>query len=186
MSHLLSYVSATYRIMYDNLAQYWDDTSSDTKNRIYGDSNVHTIDKYKTFFSSPTEIIDGIYLGSAYNAANYHQLTNLGIEVIINVTKEISIYFPNFYEYKKIELYDNDDANIEDYLEESLEYIRKNKGRKIFIHCKMGASRSVSILLYYMIKEHNMKLDEALQMIKEKRIIINPNNKFISILKKYE
>lgn len=186
MSHLLSYISATYRIVYDNFAQYWDDTCNDTKNRIYGESNVDTYDKYKTFFSSPTHIIDNIYLGSAYNAANFHQLTNLGIQVIINVTKEISMYFPDDYEYKKIELYDNDQADIEKYLEESYEFIKQNKDKKIFIHCKMGASRSVSILLYYMIKEHGMKLDDALKMIKEKRMIVNPNSRFVAMLKKYD
>ena len=184
MTHYLSYISATYRIAYDNVAQYWDDTISDTKDRIYGD--VDTYDKYKTFFSSPTHIIDNIYLGSAYNAANYHQLTNLGIQVIVNVTKEISIYFPDNYEYKKLELYDNDQADIKKYLDESYEYMKQNSDKKILIHCKMGASRSVSILLYYMMKEHNMKLDDALKMVKEKRIIINPNNRFITILKQYD
>lgn len=187
MSFLVSYILATYRVACDNIAQYYyDNTNSDTKDRIYGNSEIDTFDKYKIFFSGPTHIIDNIYLGSAYNAANYHQLSNLGIEIVINVTKEISMYFPEEYEYKKLELYDNDKDDIEKYLEESYEYIKRNKHKKIFIHCKMGASRSVSILLYYMVKEHKMKLDDALKMIKEKRIIINPNNRFITILKKYD
>lgn len=185
MSYILSYFSATYRILYDRLQEIWDTQENNTEDRIFDRSSM--FDQYTTFFCSPTHIIDNIYLGSAFNAANYSQLSNLNIQVIINVTKEISIYFPNDYIYKKFELYDNGlDDGLDKYLFEIYNFIKLHKNKNIFIHCKMGASRSVSVLLYYLMKEHNMKLNNAIEFVKEKRMIINPNIKFIDTLKKYE
>lgn len=184
MSTIFSYISATYRILSDKACEYWDVNDNNTDNRIFDGSSIYN--QYTTFFCSPNHIIDNIYLGSAFNAANYSQLSDLGIEVIINVTKEISIHFPDNYIYKKFELYDNKDENIEEYLTEIYEFMKTFKNKKIFIHCKMGASRSVSVLLYYLMKEYDMDLHSAINFIKEKRMIINPNSRFIETLKKYD
>ncbi|ARF08763.1 dual specificity phosphatase [Catovirus CTV1] len=184
MTSILSYISATYRILTDKICEYWDNKDNNTDERIFGNSSMYN--QYVTFFCSPNHIIDNIYLGSAFNAANFSQLSELGIEVIVNVTKEISMHFPKNYIYKKFELYDNKDENIEKYLLETFEFIKQHKDKKIFIHCKMGASRSVSVLLYYLMKEYNMNLDNALDYIKDRRMIINPNSKFIETLRKYD
>lgn len=184
MSTILSYLSATYRILSDKICEYWDTQDNNTDERIFNNSSIY--DQYITFFCSPNHIIDNIYLGSAFNAANYCQLSDLGIEVIINVTKEISIHFPQDYIYKKFELYDNKEENIEKYLNDIYDFIKLHKDKKIFIHCKMGASRSVSVLIYYLMMEHKMNLNNAIEYIKEKRMIINPNSRFIETLKKYD
>ena len=52
----------------------------------------------------------------------------------------------------------------------------------------MGASRSVSILIYYILKEkktrgENIDVDEVITYIKNKRSIINPTLKLISDIK---
>lgn len=184
MSSIFSYITATYRVLSDKVCECWDKKENDTSNRLYKNYSVYN--QYVTFFCSPSHIIDNIYLGSAFNAANFSQLNDLGIEVVINVTKEISIHFPEHYIYKKFELYDNNEENLEKYLINTYNFIKQHKDKKIFIHCKMGASRSVSVLLYYLMKEYKMPLDVAIEFIKEKRMIINPNCRFIETLKKYE
>lgn len=182
MSSMLSYVTATYRVLGDKVSEYWDSNNNNTENRMFASSGYY--DQYKTFFCSPTHVINNIYIGSAFNAANYSQLNSLNIKVIINMTNEISIYFPDEYICKRFGVYDNDDADMSKYYEEIYNYIESHEDKNILIHCKMGASRSASVVIYYLIKKCNMSLDKAIEFLKEKRMIINPNNKFIDAIKK--
>ena len=47
-------------------------------------------------------IIDNIYIGNACNAADYYTMKNLNITHIVNVSQEISNYFPEDFNYFKI------------------------------------------------------------------------------------
>lgn len=53
-----------------------------------------------------------------------------------------------------------------------------NNGSKILIHCMAGISRSVSMIAYYLMKKYFINFDEALNIIKTRRSIANPNNSF--------
>ena len=171
---------------------------------IFGDINEESpeitrfykrISTYKqlvSFFDPPTHIIDNIYLGNAYNAAYYYGLKKNNIKMIINVTKEISQYYPNDFTYHQYELYDNNHDNIKEYLDDAFKNIKEfkeNVDGNILIHCFMGASRSASVVLYYLIKNKinkktnkNYTLKEALEFIKSKRSIVNPTYKLLSDL----
>ena len=63
-------------------------------------------DKLYSFFSKPNKIIERdniqLFLGSAYNSANYNNLHNLGINKVINVTEEIPNHFEDKLDYLKI------------------------------------------------------------------------------------
>ena len=183
MTSILSYLSATYRVVSDKICEYWDRKENNTSDRLFDNHSFY--DQYKTFFSCPTHIIDNIYLGSAFNAANFSQLSELGIEVIVNVTKEISIHFPNNYIYKQFGLYDNNEENIDKYLGDIYNFIKEHINKKIFIHCKMGASRSASVVIFYLMKQHKMSLEDSIDYVKKKRMIINPNCRFVDTLKNY-
>lgn len=149
--------------------------------------------KWSVFMGNPTLIIDNIYLGSAMNAASYDDLKNNNIKLIINVTKEIRNYFPDEFTYIRYDLYDNNKHSIEKYLEEAyekiLEFQNTTEGN-ILIHCFMGASRSVSLVLYYLMRRmkhkngQNFTFDDALEYIKDKRPSINPTFRFTKDLAK--
>ena len=49
----------------------------------------------------------------------------------------------------------------------------------------MGASRSASVIVVYLIKKYNMSLDEAIKYMKSKRPETNINITFIEEIKKY-
>lgn len=133
-------------------------------------------EEYSIFFGPPTHIVDNIYLGSAYNAASFSILKSLDIKFIINATKEITNYYPEEFMYVRYTLHDNNKNSIIDYLNDAYDKIREyqKKTGNIFIHCFMGASRSASIVIYYLIKNKNMTFNEALEFIRNKRSIINP------------
>lgn len=152
-----------------------------TSTRIFQPSSYY--DEYNTFFSKPTHIVDNIYLGSAYNAASYSTLKDFDIKVIINATTEIREYYPDEFIYLRYKLYDNNKHSIKKYLEESfkdIQYHQKNTSGNILVHCFMGASRSASLVIYYLMKTKKnsngrlFNFDEAVQFIREKRIIVNP------------
>lgn len=139
--------------------------------------------EYYYFFSKPTHVIDNIYLGSAYNAASYYDLKSQDIKLIVNVTKEISRYYPDDFTYLNYDIYDNNEDSISKYLEEAYQKIielQKDLDGNILIHCYMGSSRSASLVLYYLMKTAKnsnnipMSHEEALNFLKNKRPIINP------------
>lgn len=150
--------------------------------RIYPESTYYN--EYSTFYSNPTYIIDNIYLGSAFNAASSEILNELNIKLIINATVEISNYYPEEYQYIRYKLYDNNKQSIKKYLEQAFkdikDYQNNNNNGNILIHCFMGASRSASIVIYYIMKtlKHedgkSYSFDDAVKYIREKRIIVNP------------
>ena len=151
--------------------------------RIYPASGLYN--EYSTFWSRPTHAIDNIYLGSAFNAASYDLLKELNIKMIINATTEISNYYEDNDEftYVRYKLYDNNKNSIKKYLERSFNDIQKQQqtvNGNILIHCFMGASRSASIVLYYLMrtkKHHDGRsytFDDAVAYLKGKRITVNP------------
>jgi hypothetical protein len=140
-----------------------------------------------TFFNDPTHIIDNIYLGSAFNAASYDTLKKHNIKVILNITKEISNYFPNEFIYERCNIYDNNKHSIQKFLQHiysRIKYHQENTDGNILVHCYMGASRSASVVIYYLM--NNTKFDDgtpytfedSLNYMKNKRIIVNPSFRF--------
>ena len=57
-----------------------------------------------------------------------------------------------------------------------------NRGKNILIHCFMGASRSASVVIYYLMKKYNYGLNEAVMFCKNKRELVNPTILFYNEL----
>jgi protein-tyrosine phosphatase len=56
---------------------------------------------------------------------------------------------------------------------------------KVLVHCYQGISRSATFVLAYMIKFKKMRLEDAMRMLFDKRLIW-PNNGFLEKLIRYE
>ena len=173
--YILSYMFNNYTAENTDITRYYD--------------RISTYNQMLSFFSEPTLIVDNIYLGNAYNAASYYSLKEKNIKIIFNITDEISEYYPDNFIYENYQLSDNNRDSIQMYLKKSFDRIRyyqeNEKNYNILIHCFMGASRSASIVLYYLLK--TMKIDDkpielidALSYIKSKREIANPTYKLLS------
>jgi len=81
-----------------------------------------------------------------------------------------------------LKLEDTATENLLQYLEETLSYIHEkiSKNERMLVHCYAGRSRSASIVISYLIKYHAMKVEEALQFVKNKRPAADPNRGFFS------
>ncbi len=158
------------------------------KKRVY--SALPKLDQMHTFFSTPTHIVDNIYLGSAFNASHYDTMKQFNIGFIINMTSEISNYHCDCIIYKKYPIYDNNAESIKPYLEKIYDqiigYQELNNNKNIFIHCFMGASRSATVVAYYLMRKHKYTVDGAIKFMKQKRNVVNPTMLFYEELNEIE
>jgi hypothetical protein len=60
------------------------------------------------------------------------------------------------------------------------------KGVNVFVHCLMGASRSVSIVLAYLMSTFHLPLLDAFQIVCAERPFISPNFGFIRQLYQFQ
>ena len=134
-----------------------------------------------------TKINDYIYLGSyehPFTNSNYFQ--KLNIDIIINCAKEIS------YDADKLtvhfEIIDGDDLSMLDNMDNAVETINKyvSEGKKIYIHCAQGISRSPAILIYYLMVYCNYSYYDAHDFIKSKRSVVEIDTVFDNQLRVIE
>ncbi|RZF42561.1 hypothetical protein LSTR_LSTR001356, partial [Laodelphax striatellus] len=135
-----------------------------------------------------TEIFPHVYLGSEWNASNLDELNKNGVCHILNVTREIDNFFPGMFDYLNIRVYDDEKTDLLLHLENTFKYITKaqKEGSKVLVHCKMGVSRSASVVIAYAMKAYNWDLKRALEYVQKKRNCIKPNKSFITQLETYQ
>jgi protein-tyrosine phosphatase len=180
--------------IYENYEFYLKNHEEEEKknpNRINGINTY--ISNIITFTLPPTKIDDNIYLGTSLNAANYKELKQYNINCIINVTKSISNYYENDendeneFHYYRISVEDIKDESIINNLEITYKYIEKqiNNNNIILIHCFAGRSRSVALVLFYLIKKYKKSIDESYNNILKKREVVNINKSFYDEIEEY-
>ncbi|CAH1646058.1 unnamed protein product [Spodoptera littoralis] len=137
---------------------------------------------------APTEIFDHVYLGSEWNASNLEELQRNGVRHILNVTREIDNFFPGMFDYLNIRVYDDEKTDLLKHWDNTYKYINKarNEGSKVLVHCKMGISRSASVVIAYAMKAFNWNFEKALKHVKAKRSCIKPNTNFLNQLETYQ
>jgi len=119
-----------------------------------------------------------LYLGSCFDDPE-PQTTH-----IINLTKEVQ----TSKEYIHLILPINDSPETVLDFGTALTFINKCKEEKgcCLVHCMMGISRSVSIVLAFLVDHLQMPLDQAYTYVRSRRKIILPNAGFINQLECFE
>ncbi|XP_016952669.1 protein phosphatase Slingshot isoform X2 [Drosophila biarmipes] len=136
---------------------------------------------------APTKIFEHVYLGSEWNASNLEELQKNGVRHILNVTREIDNFFPGTFEYFNVRVYDDEKTNLLKYWDDTFRYITRAKaeGSKVLVHCKMGVSRSASVVIAYAMKAYQWEFQQALEHVKKRRSCIKPNKNFLNQLETY-
>ncbi|KAB1214247.1 Dual specificity protein phosphatase 1 [Morella rubra] len=136
----------------------------------------------------PCEIEEGLFLGSIGAANNKNALKSLNVTHILTVASSLPPAHPNDFVYKVINVTDREDTDIKQYFDECFNFIDEARrlGGGVLVHCFVGKSRSVTIVVAYLMKKHGMSLSHALEHVKSKRPLAAPNSGFISQLKDFE
>ncbi|XP_008807219.2 dual specificity protein phosphatase 1B-like isoform X2 [Phoenix dactylifera] len=143
--------------------------------------------KYANEDNVPCKIEEGLFLGSVGVALKKEVLKSLNITHILIVAKSLDPAFPNDFVYKKIEVLDTPDTNLQEYFDECFSFIdeAKRAGGGVLVHCFAGRSRSVTIIAAYLMKKYQMSLSHALSLVRSKRPQIAPNRGFMTQLENY-
>jgi protein-tyrosine phosphatase len=106
---------------------------------------------------------------------------------IVNCTDRVVNKYPNVFEYLKLGLKDETSQDLKFCFDECFQFIENHlkNGNSVLIHCMAGKSRSVSIVLAFLIYK-KWTLQEALKLVLKKRSNISPNLGFFSQLIEYE
>ena len=133
-------------------------------------------------------IINNLYLGNKKAIYSNEILYSL----VVNVTSDVP--FDNICK-NNIRISIQDDPleynKLYNLIEENkiLEQIHKHliNIENVLIHCHMGMQRSCAVVACYLIKYHNLEINEAIEFIKSKRsIAFFGNVNFIETLKLYK
>lgn len=58
----------------------------------------------------------------------------------------------------------------------------RNEKKRVLVHCIQGISRSVSMVIAYLITKEGFNLKDAYQLVKSKRFLARPNKGFLNQL----
>ncbi|KAI5006038.1 dual specificity protein phosphatase 1B-like isoform X2 [Hordeum vulgare subsp. vulgare] len=144
--------------------------------------------RYRKADNTPCLVDQGLYLGSVGAALNNEALKSLNITHILVVARSLNPAFPAEFTYKKIEVLDSPDTDLGKHFSECFTFIDEGicTGGNVLVHCFAGRSRSVTVVLAYLMKKHQMNLQSAMSLVRSKRPQIAPNAGFMSQLVNFE
>jgi len=125
-------------------------------------------------------IINNVYLSNLLDAENFSLIQTNDIKVVCRLSddRNDSIYGTSvkFYNF---ECEDNIiSANDMIKAAKIISSIIDKTDGNVLVHCNEGQSRSVSVIIYYMITRYGCSFDESLAFIKNIKTDVHPNSSF--------
>mmetsp|Transcript_46908 Transcript_46908/g.73215 ORF Transcript_46908/g.73215 Transcript_46908/m.73215 type:complete len:368 (-) Transcript_46908:290-1393(-) len=141
-------------------------------------------------YSVPSEVLSGfLFLGNRECASNVEYLRNNGIDHILSIyDDEDAPSIPSFTRWLHLRAKDSEEEDISRLFGPACEFIENARvgSGKILVHCIAGRSRSVSVVLAYLMNHRRMNLEDAFVLVKEKRPFAWPNDSFWKQLQVHE
>lgn len=159
--------------------------------------------------SSMALVVPGLYVGTEAVSTDYKQLQEAGITHIVNACGSKNL-FPDKISYLSVPLRDAPDQDLSKVIGPTVAWVeaalttrgghlgasqaageaeplmpQMRSPNKVLIHCQMGISRSVALLIAYLISKRSMTFEQALACVKRVRPIANPNVGFVAQLKAF-
>ncbi len=122
---------------------------------------------WTTIRTPPTRICDRLYLGSSWNACSKAVVERHGIHAILNVSEEIGTYQSTVSMH--LPLRDNDSVDIRPVIETAVGFIDRYRDKGILVHCFAGCSRSVAIVVSWLMLRKGMEFQEAYDYVQARR-----------------
>lgn len=137
------------------------------------------------------EIIDNLYLGDLSTIESYRQYHLNQFSLIINISNILISQSTREYlqmtHIMEIRIPDIPESNIRDHFDTTYLKIKNclSQKKKVLVYCKVGKSRSVSIIINYLMSSQNISYELAFIQMITKKSSIGPNYGFIQQLKEY-
>jgi dual specificity phosphatase 12 len=147
-----------------------------------------TVQKYYDTTFEASCIIDNLWLGAISSSCNREKLHEHNIDTIVSAILGATAPYPFDFDYERASLADTETENIIANFYRLLPIIHSKllQQKGVLVHCKLGKSRSCSIVAAYLIFYKQMTTDEALEFIRNKRSQIDPNPGYIRQLRQFE
>ncbi len=130
-----------------------------------------------------TILPDKVYVTDFYTAQNYKLLDMFGIKQILTIGKELPMHNTDKFKTMYISIDDSPTEDIARHFQDAHSFIHQ---APTLVHCYAGISRSISLVISYLIKYENMSLNMALNYCRRGRPHANPNYGFLKQLYEYE
>lgn len=184
------YINPSISVKYVPITDVFRILSKNNDDEIKFNSHYSQLTESSTvcYDSVASEIVNGIYIGCAEIATSEEDLTKLGIGAIVNCTINVENKFEDKIIYMNVPIRDVASEKIIDYFDQTFDFIedQMSTGKNVLVHCAAGISRSVSIVIAYLMRKNKIKMEDAFYIVKSKRDRADPNIGFICALREYE
>lgn len=143
-------------------------------------------DKLAYFERQCSSVGHGVFVGAECVARNRESLREAGITHVINCVGFLyPAYFSPELEYRTLYLQDTPAEDITCILYDVFDYIQAAVGDgtapagRVLVHCSQGVSRSVSLIIAYLMWRDGSPYEEVFASVKAARGIANPNIGFV-------
>lgn len=138
-----------------------------------------------------SQITPYVFVTAEDTARQFPMVFSNGIGCVINVADELpQIIFPphSGIESLKFPILDTPTFPAAQFFDIVADRIAANtaQNKRTLLYCHHGRSRSITFMLAYLIKHHQLPLPAAFALVKEKRQLALPNVGFWSQLRTYE
>ena len=101
------------------------------------------------------------------------------IRTIISVL-DVKPAYPNHFKYTVVPIKDAPTEDIVAASAHAVEVIAESlrNGQNVLVHCHCGISRSVCVVIIYLMKHRGMTYQSALDFVQSKRSMADPNEGF--------
>lgn len=125
------------------------------------------------------QIEDGLYLGGHVKSPPRRT------RAVLNLCEQVDPYSCESHVHKPI--IDAAPAPSLNWLRTQVEWIdeQRREGRRTYVHCMNGVSRSGMVVAAYLMFKHNWTVGQALEFIRTKRPIVRPNPAFMPLLEQW-
>lgn len=123
-------------------------------------------------------ITQGLYLGTEQAARSFSLLKKEGITCVLSILDApVEVPKDQIKNHLWLVMEDSPEVDIRPIAEKALSFVReaRQQNQKVLVHCKMGMSRSASVMVSLVQKLLGMKPKEALAYVSQMRPVIDLN-----------